>query len=211
MLPAVSLPMEAPGGTNSACQWLLAHGGLKSSRRQGCGFTKHRPIPLLQAVPKVDVLACQLFLWAFLLEQWHELLAHIPGSAASWLEGQEGPDPEIGSGGHSMVLITPRLWVQSLYRIFAWQWDSRILVSPFQPRIFCESVNPGPPFLPFFGPHHIPAAASTGERDGLCSSAGKKGSEKKLDLERMGRNRWRGAGGDVRGFADDHLQGENRL
>lgn len=70
MLPEVSLLKEAPGGTNSACQWLLAHGGLTSSRRQGCGFTKHCPIPLLQAVPKEDVLACQPFLRVFVLEQW---------------------------------------------------------------------------------------------------------------------------------------------
>lgn len=58
------------GGTNSACQWLLAHGGLKSSGRQGCGFTKHNPIPLLWAAPEEDVLACLIFLRVFVLEQW---------------------------------------------------------------------------------------------------------------------------------------------
>ena len=57
----------------------------------------------------------------------------MPGLAASLLVGQEDPDPEIGSAGQSMVLITHRLWVQSLYVIFALEWDSVILLGcPFQ-------------------------------------------------------------------------------
>lgn len=84
MLPEVSLLKGPPGGTNSACQWLLAHGGLTSSRRQGCGFTKQCPIPLLQAIPKEDALACQLFLWVFVLEQWPWAPGHSDSALILW-------------------------------------------------------------------------------------------------------------------------------
>lgn len=109
--------VTAPGGTNSACQWLLAHGGLQSSRRQGCGFTRH-PSPCCRQFPRKMCWSVSYFCICA------RAVARAPGthariSSLSLLVGQGGLDPEIGSAGQSMLLITPRLWVQSLYGIFA--------------------------------------------------------------------------------------------
>lgn len=47
----------------------------------------------------------------------------------------------MSSGGQNMVLITSRLWVESLYGQFTEGLDSMILVGPLQLRAFCESVD----------------------------------------------------------------------
>lgn len=44
----------------------------------------------------------------------------------------------ISTAGQSMLLITPRLWVQSPYGPFTLELDSVIPVGPFQLRIFCN-------------------------------------------------------------------------
>lgn len=101
VFPVVVLPEEAPGGTNRGCRWLLAHGGwYQWSRRQGCCCTKRCSVPLPQAVPKEDVLACQLFLLAFVLEQWSwtpGTRARISSLAAGKARVHEDPGPTLSS------------------------------------------------------------------------------------------------------------------
>lgn len=50
------------------------------------------------------------------------------------------PSPEMGSVSQSMVLITPRVWVQSFYGPFTSELDSVILLCTLQLRLFCDSM-----------------------------------------------------------------------